>query len=159
MKAISVFVWLFCYYVYINILHILLTTYLLLTHIIIYLYWNRNIFNEKYFNFLNIDTFLLTLKHDLYPDATVACATTTTKPRASTDGLSKTPRPLSNILPSGIRPASSVSTQTNANQAQNQVKYKEGMKRFFTMMSLCQINITFLVSRCIPHIEGYMDRT
>ncbi|NP_001188364.1 polyhomeotic [Bombyx mori] len=56
----------------------------------------------------------------------VACATpTTAKPRASADGISKAPRPLSNILPSGgIRPNSNVSTQTNANQAQNQAKQR-----------------------------------
>uniref|UniRef100_A0A2A4IT48 Uncharacterized protein n=1 Tax=Heliothis virescens TaxID=7102 RepID=A0A2A4IT48_HELVI len=41
--------------------------------------------------------------------------------------MAKAPRPLSNILPSsGIRPgpASSVSTQTSANQAQNQAKQR-----------------------------------
>ncbi|GBP93643.1 Polyhomeotic-proximal chromatin protein [Eumeta japonica] len=63
-------------------------------------------------------------------NANVACGTTTAtpttvKPRASADGLQKAPRPLSNILPSGtIRPASSVSTQTSANQQQNQVKHR-----------------------------------
>ncbi|XP_072931036.1 uncharacterized protein [Epargyreus clarus] len=52
-----------------------------------------------------------------HASVSVACATaTTSKPRASTDGLAKAPRPLTNILPStSIRPASSVSTQTNAN--------------------------------------------
>lgn len=57
-------------------------------------------------------------------DASVCATGSANKPRASSDGLSKTPRPLSNILPSsGIRPASSVSTQTSANQAQNQVTH------------------------------------
>lgn len=57
-------------------------------------------------------------------DGSVTCATgNTTKPRASSDGMAKPPRPLSNIMPSGgIRPASSVSTQTSANQVQNQVR-------------------------------------
>ncbi|XP_050361204.1 polyhomeotic-proximal chromatin protein-like isoform X4 [Nymphalis io] len=61
-----------------------------------------------------------------HTNASVACATgTATKPRASSDGLAKNPRPLSNILPSGsIRPAASVSTQTSANQAQNQAKQR-----------------------------------
>ncbi|KAG6452160.1 hypothetical protein O3G_MSEX007513 [Manduca sexta] len=59
-------------------------------------------------------------------NASVACATaSTTKPRASSDGMTKAQRPLSNILPSGgIRPASSVSTQTNANQSQGQTKHR-----------------------------------
>ncbi|KAF9419790.1 hypothetical protein HW555_003789 [Spodoptera exigua] len=60
-----------------------------------------------------------------HTSVSVACATSTTsKPRASSDGLAKAPRPLSNILPSsGIRPGpgSSVSTQTNPNQPQNQM--------------------------------------
>lgn len=61
---------------------------------------------------------------DCPSDVSVACGTaTTTKPRASAEGMTKNPRPLSNILPSGgIRPASSVSTQTSANQAQNQAR-------------------------------------
>ncbi|CAH2264293.1 jg18840, partial [Pararge aegeria aegeria] len=59
-------------------------------------------------------------------NASVSCATATTaKPRASSDGMAKTSRTLSNILPSSaIRPASSVSTQTSANQAQNQAKQR-----------------------------------
>ncbi|XP_060809385.1 polyhomeotic-proximal chromatin protein isoform X5 [Amyelois transitella] len=60
-----------------------------------------------------------------HTNASVACATATVaKPRPSSDGMAKAPRPLSNILPSGIRPASSVSTQTSANQAQNQAKHR-----------------------------------
>ncbi|VVC86215.1 unnamed protein product [Leptidea sinapis] len=56
-----------------------------------------------------------------HTNASVSAPTpTTSKPRASSEGMAKTSRPLSNILPSGgIRPASSVSTQTNTNQSQN----------------------------------------
>ncbi|KPJ06341.1 hypothetical protein RR48_14080 [Papilio machaon] len=64
-------------------------------------------------------------------NTSVATTATAAKPRASSDGMTKTPRPLSNILPSGgIRPASSVSTQTGTNQSQSQGKHrgKQGLR-------------------------------